>query len=141
MAQWFAVALLPRQKLFFLRYAVLKATAASQTLLAWLAAKVSSHGDSIVSGKILVSASAGGTSSGYSTSGGTGINPQNIAEFWDEALELYDIASAALVDSGIASPTQTQIVAEMRFRLSPVESADPDFADEWSGPIFVEATA
>ena len=124
--------LLARQKLFWLRYAVLKATAASQTLLVWLAAKVVTHGDGIVTGKTLVGASAGGTSSSFVAAGST-RSPDSMAEFWDEALELYSVCSAALVASGVSSPSQAAIVTEMQFRLQPVESAVARFDDEWAG--------
>lgn len=129
-----------RQKLYWLRYAVAKATAASQTLSVWLAARVITHGDALVSGKTLVGASAGGTGSNYQVGGTQGRTPDALAELWDELLELYTLCEAALLAANGSSPNQAAVVAEMRFRLQPIEAAVADFADEWCGTSVVTPT-
>jgi hypothetical protein len=129
-----------RQKLFYLRYAVAKAAAASQTLVQWLDARVITAGDAGVSGKTLVGASAGGTSSSYSVGGGGGATPDSLAQLWDELLELYTICDAALLAANGSAPNQAAIVAEMRFRLSPVESAVADHSQEWVGNAVTSPT-
>lgn len=121
------------QKLVWLRYAVAKAASASQTLSVWLAAQVVTAGDKLVSGKDVVNASAGGTGTGYQIGSRSGRTPDAILEFWDELLTLYTASRAALVAAGDASPTEDEVVAEMRFRLSPAESAVAGFDSEWVG--------
>lgn len=54
--------------------------------------------------------------------------PEDYAALGGEMLDLYDIASAALVSAGYATPTDAQIYAEMLDRLQPVTSFRGDYS-------------
>lgn len=56
------------------------------------------------------------------------LSPEDLAGFGGELRDLYDTASAAVVASGIASPTDAQIYAEMIDRLQPVTSFTSDYS-------------
>lgn len=68
--------------------------------------------------------SANGHAVQYSTSG---PSAGDLVEFAGEAEDLYDTATAALVASGTASPTDSQIYTEMMDRLQPVSEYSSDF--------------
>lgn len=57
------------------------------------------------------------------------VAPADIAELTGEFLDLYDSANAALIASGIASPTDTQRFEQMLDELQPAYEATPDFSN------------
>ena len=130
-----------QQKLVWLRYAVAKAAAATQTLSVWLTAQIVATGDKLVAGRHVASVSAGGSSTGFQLSGQAGRTPDDQLAFWEELLALYDNARLALIAAGDASPSEAEIVVEMRARLQPIESAVAGFDDEWVGRETVSATS
>ncbi len=56
-----------------------------------------------------------------------GATPDDVAAMAGEMLDLYEASEAALIDSGIASPTDAQIKTEMLDRLQIVTSFSPQF--------------
>jgi hypothetical protein len=74
------------------------------------------------------SITAGDRSTSFSNSD-HGSTPSDMADMWGELLDLYDISLAALISSGIASPTDLQIKTEMLDRLRPVRSVRSSYVN------------
>lgn len=56
-----------------------------------------------------------------------GATPDDVAAMAGEMLDLYDTAEAALIATGITSPTDAQIKTEMLDRLQVVTDFSPQF--------------
>jgi len=78
-----------------------------------------------------------GTPGIRSTSGGghavefdnlSGFSPADISAMWSWFVDLYDDCSVLLVSSGITTPTEDQIYAEMMDRLHPVDRYEDNFS-------------
>lgn len=102
------------------------AVAASQTLLARLQAQADSSIIALsASGSIKATGGNGKTVEFFGPE--SGQSPNELGELCGEMLRLYDSAAEALVNSGIASPADAQIYAEMKGRLVPIRSTTSDF--------------
>lgn len=95
------------------------------TLLSALKAELQTRLDA-VSGGTIVSTGANGHTTTLGPSD-RNLNPEDWAETISELLDLYDRSSSVLVSSGIASPTDAQIYAEMMNRLQTVREVRADF--------------
>lgn len=80
-----------------------------------------------VKGGTLSNVSGNGHSIAWAT-GGSSADASDFAEGISRLLELYDSSRADLVTSGVASPTDAQIYAEMKDRLVPVREITKDFS-------------
>ena len=69
---------------------------------------------------------------------GRGCSPQEIAEETQRLYDLHAVAKAALIAGGVATPTDTQISTEMKFRLRPVTSFTLDHSRSRIGPCATE---
>lgn len=57
--------------------------------------------------------------------GDTGLSSTELGNLTGEMLRLYSLSRSALVSSGVASPTDAEIYAEMLYRLDPVTEIGP----------------
>jgi len=85
------------------------------TLILALQARAFLLADLVGAGAV-ASTSAGDRSTSFSSSD-HGNTPEDMAQLGGEMLDLYDVSRAALVTSGISSPTDAQIFTEMMDRL------------------------
>lgn len=91
------------------------------------------------SGNFLVGTSGNGKTANFEVpASGRGLNAQEIAEILQCLYELYGFSKDSLIASGITSPNDTQIAAEMRFRLNPVRSYTLDHSASRRGPDRIE---
>jgi hypothetical protein len=79
-----------------------------------------------VSAGLVAGTSANGHSVQFSTPD-KNLSAEDWAETASALLDLYDTVSAVLISSGITSPTDAQIYAEMIFRLQNVGKIATDF--------------
>ena len=75
----------------------------------------------------VVTTSANGSYVQFGQAADTMRAPSDLLAFWGAMLDLYDRCQAALVSSGVPTPTQAQIVAEMLARMAPIREAVADF--------------
>lgn len=80
-----------------------------------------------VKGGTLSNVSGNGHSIAWVT-GGSSPDASDFAEGISRLIDLYDSSRADLVTSGVASPTDAQIYAEMKYRLVPVREITKDFS-------------
>ena len=105
-------------------YAAVPATYA--TLSAGLLAVGTAKINATSSGEIMVT--AGNGHSITFSSGESEFTPGNFASGISKLLDDYDSARADLVSSGVTTPTDAQIYAEMMARLVPVRELTKDFS-------------
>lgn len=105
------------------------APAASQTVLVWIRTEMARLDALVSSGKALASASGNGFSTSHFAPGTGGVAaPNELFAFWSEMRLLYSTVNTDLIASGIATPTELQIVSEMLLRLVPVRNHTHDFS-------------
>lgn len=86
-------------------------------------------------GSFLIGTSSNGKAAQFELpASGRGSSPQEIAEEVQRLYDLYEVAKAALIAGGVATPTDTQIAADMKFRLRPVRSFTLDHSLGRVGP-------
>ena len=95
----------------FLRVAY--AGASPLSLLAALVAKLTTAVALVASGQIIRQTSSADVSVEFSDPDKSGVNPTDMVEMWESLLSDYDTAEANLIASGIPTPTDAQIYAEM----------------------------
>lgn len=77
-------------------------------------------------GQTLLSTAGNGHSVTFSLpAAGQGVTPTEIVCLCEELLQSYSDSSAALVASGVTTPTDEQILTEMLDRLQPVSRLEP----------------
>ena len=84
------------------------------------------------SGGAISAVSGNGHSVSYSTGGASGANPVGTAlALAGEMERLHDRSKTALVNSGVAAPTDSQVYAEMAHRIGDgvYELDPPDYTD------------
>lgn len=101
------------------------AVAAPRTLLAQLEAQADSAVTALSASGAIKSTAGNGKAVEFFGPGDTGISSTELGTLTGEMLRLYDLSRAALVSSGVASPTDAQIYEEMKFRLEPVTELGP----------------
>jgi len=67
----------------------------------------------------LQTVSKNSTSQTYAFGGGTSMTTAEVARAWRDLLNCHDGAQSALIASGIATPSDTQIYTEMMARIEP----------------------
>lgn len=80
----------------------------------------------VKNGKVVSAASGNGQDVEFTLVEG-GISPADCLSAASRLIDLYEESRAALVSSGVSSPTDSQILAEMLHRLQPVRSYRTDF--------------
>lgn len=78
-------------------------------------------------GRVIIGSSTQGQSVSFALPSLRDATPGEIVELGDELLSLYTVSRQSLVDGGVTSPTDDQILAEMLDRLVPVLSARSDY--------------
>ena len=113
-------------KRLFLRGLKWDAEDASITLAAALKAAARAQLTPTKTGAILTATAGNNHSVTFTLPGaGQGATPAQIAALCEELLRLYDAATAALVASGVPSPTDAQLLTEMLHRLETVVRMGP----------------
>ena len=103
------------------------------TLLVSLQAQAFASVDGVKSGTIS-STSANGHAVAFET-GNDQETPGDFAALGGEMLDHYDASNAALIASGIPTPTDLQIYTEMLDRLQSVRSYTKDYSDLRTGGV------
>lgn len=101
------------------------AVAAAQTLLARLEAQADAAVTALSASGAIKSTAGNGKAVEFFGPGDTGIDSTELGTLTGEMIRLYDMSLAALVSSGIASPTDAEIYAEMKSRLDAVTEIGP----------------
>lgn len=89
------------------------ASKGSQTLLAALTAKLTVAANTIESGNLVRQTSSSDVSVEFAEPGKGAVSPGDMIEMWESLLSDYDYAVQLLTQSGISSPTDTQIYEKM----------------------------
>lgn len=105
----------------FLRYASAQATAASQTLSAYLHSLLIEPVSAVKGGSQISGVTVNGSSTQFTFSG---IGPQEVLEVIDGLITLFENVYAQLG----GTPTDANVLAEMLFQLQTVEQVTPSFA-------------
>jgi hypothetical protein len=105
------------------------------SLLAALNGENSTTNAGVGAGGAVTQVAANGHSISYSSPGSSSnvYAPQDLAEMSALMLDRYDQAIIDLVASGIPSPTDAQIYAQMLGDLQPAYEATPDFSNLMAG--------
>lgn len=79
------------------------------------------------SGNFLIGTTSNGKNAQFEIpASGRGSSPQEIAEDLQSLYDLYEVSKACLISGGTVSPTDEQILVEMKRRIRPVRSFSLD---------------
>lgn len=123
-------------KRLFLRGISWDATDASITLTAALKAAARAQLTATATGATLIGTAGNGHSVTFQLpSSGQGASPQDITELCEELITRYDAAVVALVASGVASPSDDQILTEMLALMTAATEVYSDFTQMRYGGV------
>lgn len=109
------------------------APAASKTLRVYLLDRLADLPSAVSGVGAVKSTSGAGHSVEFWGSRDGALSVQDAAGFYSNLLDLYDASSSALVSSGVTTPTEAQIYAEMMDRLRGVTETFDDYSEIRSG--------